>query len=117
MFLTDDNQKAFSETMLTITQYGMNCSKDSIKQWQSQDGLLYLNDINGNQVAVDSNAKDCEALFEDMIQSVTGVYNFNQALFDIVWSEAQAFFCGDKSAEEVTDIIQSKVSLYVAEQG
>lgn len=117
MFLTDDNQKAFSETMLTITQYGMNCSKDSIKQWQSQDGLLYLNDINGNQVAVDFNAKDCEALFEDMIQSVTGVYNFNQALFDIVWSEAQAFFCGDKSAEEVTDIIQSKVSLYVAEQG
>lgn len=117
MFLTDDNQKAFSEMMLTITQYGMDCSKDSIKQWQSQDGLLYLNDINGNQVAVDSNAKDCEALFEDMIQSVTGVYNFNQALFDIVWSEAQAFFCGDKSAKEVTDIIQSKVSLYVAEQG
>lgn len=116
-FLTDDNQKAFSETMLTITQYGMDCSKDSIRQWQSQDGLLYLNDINGKQVAVDSNAKDCEALFENMIQSVTGVYNFNQALFDIVWNEAQAFFCGDKSSQEVTDIIQSKVSIYVAEQG
>lgn len=117
MFLLDDNQKIFSEMMLTITEYGMDCSKDLIKQWQTSDGLLYLNDINGNQVAIDSNAKDCEVLFEDMIQSVTGVYNFNQALFDIVWSEAQAFFCGDKSAEEVTDIIQSKVSIYVAEQG
>lgn len=117
MFLLDDNQKIFSEMMLTITEYGMDCSKDLIKQWQTSDGLLYLNDINGNQVAIDSNAKDCEVLFEDMIQSVTGVYNFNQALFDIVWSEAQAFFCGDKSAEEVTSIIQSKVSLYVAEQG
>ncbi len=117
MFLSDDNQKMFSEMMLPITEYGMNCCKDSIKQWQSQDGLLYLSDVNGNEVAVKSNNKDCEALFENMIQSVTGVYNFNQALFDIVWSEAQEFFCGDKSAEEVTDIIQSKVSLYVAEQG
>lgn len=117
MFLSDDNQKMFSEMMLPITECGMNCCKDSIKQWQLQDGLLYLCDVNGNEVAVKSNNKDCEALFENMIQSVTGVYNFNQALFDIVWSEAQAFFCGDKSAEEVTDIIQSKVSLYVAEQG
>lgn len=117
MFLSDDNQKMFSEMMLPITEYGMNCCKDSIKQWQSQDGLLYLSDVNGNEVAVKSNNKDCEALFENMIQSVTGVYNFNQALFDIVWNEAQAFFCGDKSSQEVTDIIQSKVSIYVAEQG
>ena len=79
--------------------------------------LLIYSHTHPLQVAIDSNAKDCEVLFEDMIQSVSGVYNFNQALFDIVWSEAQAFFCGDKSAEEVTSIIQSKVSLYVAEQG
>jgi ABC-type glycerol-3-phosphate transport system substrate-binding protein len=36
---------------------------------------------------------------------------------EIIWSEAQAYFAGDKTAEQAADNIQSRVSLYLAEQG
>ena len=35
---------------------------------------------------------------------------------DLGRSEAEAYFCGDKSAEEVARLIQSKVTLYINER-
>ena len=35
---------------------------------------------------------------------------------EIIWSEAQGFFAGDKTAEDTAKIIQSRVSIYMAEQ-
>ena len=46
---------------------------------------------------------------------MTSVCEFNQELFDIVWPEAQAYFCGDKSVDEAVNIISSRVQIYVSE--
>lgn len=37
-------------------------------------------------------------------------------LFDILWEEAEKYFQSDKSAEEVCEVIQSRVQLYLDEQ-
>ena len=41
---------------------------------------------------------------------------FNDSIYDIVLEQAEAFFQGQKSAEEVARLIQSKANIYVNEQ-
>ena len=51
-----------------------------------------------------------------VINSTTKLANYNDSIFDIVNEQAQVFFAGQKSAEEVAQLIQSKANIYVNEQ-
>ena len=51
-----------------------------------------------------------------VVENVTRHMETNTELFDIVNEEAQAYFAGQKSAEEVADIIQSRAGIYLREQ-
>lgn len=52
----------------------------------------------------------------EVINSTTRVVNNNDSLLKLIVDEAQPFFAGQKSAEEVARLTQSKVNLYVNEQ-
>jgi ABC-type glycerol-3-phosphate transport system substrate-binding protein len=52
----------------------------------------------------------------ELINTTTRVVNTNNSLIQIETEEAQAFFAGQKSAEEVAKLTQSKVNIYVNEQ-
>ena len=52
----------------------------------------------------------------DVITSVDAAMDQNQSIYDIVNEQAQAFFSGQKSVEEVARLIQSKANIYVNEQ-
>lgn len=52
----------------------------------------------------------------EAIDTTTRVMNANDSLLSIIIEEAQAFFAGQKSAEEVARLTQSKVNIYVNEQ-
>ena len=58
-----------------------------------------------------------EELTEAMnfIKSLDQVYSNNDSVNNIITEEASAFYSGQKSAKEVADIIQSRVSIYVNE--
>lgn len=49
------------------------------------------------------------------IKSVDQLYNYNEELQNIIAEEAAPYFAGQKKAEEVADIIQSRVQIYVNE--
>lgn len=55
------------------------------------------------------------ALFENVLNKTHKCMETDYKLSDIISEEAQAFFKGDKSVDEVCDIIQSRVSTYVNE--
>lgn len=57
-----------------------------------------------------------EDFIETMKNSET-IYRYDSNVLDIVKSETGAYFAGDKSAEQVAENIQSRVSIYLAEQG
>lgn len=57
-------------------------------------------------------AEDIKAL----VASTTKVPDFDQSVIDIVTEEAQAYFAGQKSLDEVARLIQSKANIYVNEQ-
>lgn len=91
----------------------------------------YLLDENGEKIPVakygfSTNGTDVQYFYglteeqaqkiDELVMETTKVYNFNDSIFDIVNEEAQAFFSGQKSVEEVARLIQSKANIYVNEQ-
>lgn len=52
----------------------------------------------------------------ELINSTTKLANYNDSIFKIVNEQAQAYFAGQKSAEEVAKLVQSKANIYVNEQ-
>lgn len=55
--------------------------------------------------------------FTNLINSITMVSDgTDTTLYKIIAEEAEAFFAGDKTAEEAAELIQSRVSLYIAER-
>ncbi|MBP3702082.1 MAG: hypothetical protein J6I64_09340 [Lachnospiraceae bacterium] len=53
--------------------------------------------------------------FYEMLKNACGMSGFNDFIWNIVSEESGAYFAGDKTAREVADLIQNRVSLYVSE--
>lgn len=52
----------------------------------------------------------------DVIAGAEKLLDYDSSIIDIVTAEASAFFAGQKSAEEVAKLVQSKANIYVNEQ-
>ena len=52
----------------------------------------------------------------ELIESTDKVANYDSAIYDIVTEQAAGFFAGQKSAEEVAKLVQSKANIFVNEQ-
>ncbi len=52
---------------------------------------------------------------KEIINSADKLTNINTEIFSMISEEAEAFFKGQKTAKEVADVIQSRVSIYVKE--
>lgn len=53
--------------------------------------------------------------FSDFVLSINLLYSGNSEVSDIISEECSAFFSGQKTAEEVAEIIQNRVSVYINE--
>ena len=54
--------------------------------------------------------------FLSLISSIENIAIYDETVLDIITKESSSFFSGDKSAQEVVNLIQSKVSIYISEQ-
>ena len=54
--------------------------------------------------------------FMELYESIDQSWDWNQPLYEIVLETAGAYFAGDKTLEETTALIQSRVELYVSER-
>ena len=52
----------------------------------------------------------------ELVLTTTKVADYDQAILDIVKEQAAPFFAGQKTAEEVAKLVQSKANIYVNEQ-
>ncbi len=71
--------------------------------------------INGIEIPIEPMTKEEVVAFKDQLYSFTNVYNYDSKLIQIVEEESAGFFSGQKSAEEVAKIIQSRATIYVNE--
>ena len=52
----------------------------------------------------------------ELLETTTKMADYDNSIIQIVTEQAAPFFEGQKSAEEVAKLVQSKVNIYVNEQ-
>ena len=115
------NKSAFNEKLKEIMepQY----------ERDAEGNILLDEDGNKKQISrggigmADGSVKEFYAMTQEqadklleLIDTTSRVVNNNDSLIQIAVEEAQAFFAGQKSAEEVARLTQSKINIYVNEQ-
>ena len=71
--------------------------------------------IGNQQINIGMMTEEAVARVDAFLESLSQCYQYDDAMMDIILEEASAFFAGQKSAEEIANLIQSRVSIYVAE--
>lgn len=71
--------------------------------------------MNGVEIPIDPMTQEEVDRLKEELYSFTQVYSYDANLLSIIQEESQAYFEGQKKAEDVARIIQSRAQLYVNE--
>ena len=120
--------------------YGLPLSKSLFNEkLQEYMTINYMKDANGNYQLDENGEKIPEARMGtygaggqlqyfyaltqeqadklvNLINTTTKATDYNSSIFDIVNEQAAAYFSGQKSAQDVVKLVQSKANIYVNEQ-
>ena len=120
-YLTDEYQET--------VEYGLPISSDIFTQ-KAQEALNkpYYLDENGNKVEysetfyMNGESIELEPMTQEQIDQVVEFIRsvntrsyYNQDISKILEEEVEAYFTGQKSAQEVAQVIQSRAQIYVSE--
>lgn len=90
------------------------------RTWTDFDGKEYEDDyviwVNNEEIVVDPMTEEDAKELKEFLTSVTNVSYYDEGITGIITEEAEAFFAGQKTAEEVAKVIQSRVKIYVNEK-
>ncbi len=132
-FLTEKGQDEMYDYNLPTNMKLFNryLEHEMTPEYEKDASGNFVLDENGNRIPVskggfgtaDGHVYEIYAITQEqadnlraVINSTTKLANYNDSIFDIVNEQAQAFFAGQKSADEVAKLIQSKANIYVNEQ-
>lgn len=71
--------------------------------------------IAGQQINIGMMTEEAADRMDAFLESLTQCYQYDEAMMKIILEEASAYFSGQKTAEEIANLIQSRVFIYVAE--
>jgi ABC-type glycerol-3-phosphate transport system substrate-binding protein len=119
-FLTQEYQDNISYNFpIRKTSFDTYAAKAMEKPSYMENGKLveydYVYYIDGNEVTAQPLTKEEVTKYSNFIKGIHDIASSNRSVTEIINEEASAFFSGQKSAKEVADIIQSRLSIYVNE--
>ncbi len=85
---------------------------DSDGKKNYEDDIVYLGD---QEIKINPLTQEEVDFVKNYISTLSMVNTPNENVYNIIQEEASAFFSGQKSAKEVADIIQSRLTIYVNE--
>ena len=130
-FFTEEYQKSIYALPVNKAAYQAKLEQAMQMQYEKDAGGNFILDENGEKkplarmVFVDTLGKENKyyALSQEeadklteLVTGTTRTLSQDESIFSIVEEQSEAFFQGQKSAEEVARLIQSKVNIYVNEQ-
>ena len=124
-FLSDEYQDLYA----TNDSYQFPIKKSSLEKlaeiskerpyWEDSDGKkeyydnTYWNGSSSVNIGVNTDEDNQKVM--DLINSTENISRYDEQINKIINEEASAFFEGQKSSKEVAEIIQNRVSNYLAE--
>ena len=73
--------------------------------------------IGGEEVKIPQTTKEDTDFVINFLKSLKDTARYDQQLLNIISEETAPYFKGQKSVEEVMDIIQNRAQMYINEQG
>ena len=108
----DDSNSGFS----TVKQKFEEELQEATKEKSDDDESAQLWDqINHVMVKMKPLSQEEVSKFYDYTVSINSLDCMDNEITNIIAEEASAFYCGQKTAEEVADIIQNRVTVYINE--
>lgn len=129
-FLTEEYQLKGSYLPTNMKAFDRQLEKAMETEYQKDGNGNYVLDENGERIPVAlgmasdgintyeiyaTTPRQAEQLRE-VIATSTKMMDYDQSIIDIVLEEAAAYFAGQKSAEDVAKLVQSKANIYINEQ-
>ena len=131
-FFTKDYMRQNYQFPLSRSLFDEQLKNFTEIQYQKTDDGSYLLDENGEKIPIvrytyaPGNGQESVPVYNlsddlaekvvALIEGTTRVANYDTTITDIVKEDCEAYFSGQKSAEDVAKLIQSKVNIYVNEQ-
>lgn len=120
-YLTEEYQSENAWGMPTQKKYFDEMAKAALERpfWQNEDGTKeeyddYFN-MNGESIKLDPLSQEQVDRIVNFICSIDKCYYYNESIMNIINEEMDAFYTGQKSAQEVAKTIQNRAQLYVDE--
>ena len=76
------------------------------------DSVGYIGDV---EYSIGELTQEQADAFRDYVNNAAVAGSYDEDIMNIITEEAAAYFAGDKSAAEVADLIQNRVSIYLGE--
>ncbi len=109
-----DFDRMVTTAMTPIYQYDAdgNIVVDENGNPEESIGTVYVGGLSISSHAITQNEY---SIFWDLYTSIDTIYTSDTTILSIIEEEVGAYFSGDKSLEQVTNLIQSRASLYLNE--
>lgn len=120
-FLTDEYQEKltynFPLSIKRLDELGEEAKEDPYYLDENQNKVFYKNTmyLNGIEVPIDPMTDDEVAEVKEILYSMDNATSYKESVMNIIQEESAPFFAGQKTAQEVADIIQSRMQVYVDE--
>lgn len=120
-FLTEEYQNEDQYYMPVLKSAFLNKAKEATERsyWLDEDGNKeYYDDtwyINGEEIVLEPFTQEEVDAICEFIYTVNRTAYYNDDIRNIITEEAEAYFSGQKSVQEVVDIIQSRAQVFVNE--
>jgi len=113
IFLTEEYQRDILQNSfpINVAAFEANLLKETIPTVPAEG--YYVGDI---EVIVDELSEQEAEQILNLVKSTTRIGIYDEALFTIITESAQDFFTGKITAQDAARIIQSRASIYIAEQ-
>lgn len=122
-FFTEENQATAAEYSFPITKKALENKFEKEKKgdfWIDEDGkeifyenTYYLNDV---EIKIPDVSDEDIDFVRNILANVNAVEGFDEDLIKIITEEADSYFSGAKSAEDVAEVMQSRVSIFLSER-
>lgn len=130
VFLTEDYQEQSYYLPTNKKAFETSLAKAMETEYEQDANGNYLLDENGERIPVSrggysdginyyeiyATTPEQARQLREVIATAEKLVDYDISIIDIVTEQAAAFFAGQKSAEDVAKLIQSKVNIYVNEQ-
>ena len=113
-FLTEEGQRSISGNMPLDKKLYENMIEEAMKPLGEGDKMSY---VFGNiEFKIGELSSENADKMREEVYGINSRYIHNSNIYSIILEESGAYFAGDKSAQEVADIIQNRVNMYIEER-